>query len=293
MPRYETVPNLTVSQRLFVERWWVNGGDVLDAVTYAGYEGLPTPSEKIQKGHRLLSSKPMKEYIAYLHRREKAERQAAAEKKAFVVAQAAARAAVGVAREAGQAAADLVSRAPYPVKSTGKQPEQETGSQIEEHDRRVGQGAGVESCVESGIAGAESCVESGVESGIFRPGSDRMQIKKDVGPLSSEGLLPPEVMLPADAQTEYGRELQPKEIRELLTNIARGNELGMRDARVRLRAIELAMRNLGMLVDLSLKANVDATSPDKLTVEERDAKVKELEAYLNKVKAKAIKAPSE
>lgn len=103
-------------------------------------------------------------------------------------------------------------------------------------------------------------------------------------------MLPPDVLVPADAALRYGRELTPVEVREILANIARGNETGMKDARVRMKAIELAMRNLGMLVDLSVKASLDGAEKRKaMTSEERDAEIAKIERHLAEAKTMRLK----
>lgn len=103
--------------------------------------------------------------------------------------------------------------------------------------------------------------------------------------------MPPVIAVPCKA---VGRELTVQEVRELLANIARGNERSMSDSRTRMRAIELAMRNMGMLVDMQLTANATVAGPDvrAMTAEERSAELQKLEAFFADIKDAADPADS-
>jgi hypothetical protein len=84
----DRIPSITVQQRLFVDRWWGNGGNIIEAVEYAGYQGHPSPADKAKHGRRLLASRNVKKYLDYLRAQHKAEE--AAKRKAAATAAAAA-----------------------------------------------------------------------------------------------------------------------------------------------------------------------------------------------------------
>jgi len=300
--RYEVIPPLTVMQRLFVDRWWVNGGNIVEAIEHAGYDGLPTPSDKAKKGRRLLAAKPVQRYIDYLKEAEQRAREREAERNAAIAKERAARAVEEAARR-GQSSADLVCGS----EGTGEKGvsgasgteglgdvavpgcgHEEGGNEADPIS--TGETGAIDSVASENVDGSIGCVDgsgSSSSSCVDRPGAPRLYVREDLGPEAAGALIPSSVMVPASPSQEYGRELSPKEIREILADIARGAVHNMRDSRSRMRAIELAMRNLGMLVDASLRVNVDADQQKQLTAAERKERLSELEGFFEKVKAQS------
>lgn len=281
---WEKVPPLAVMQRLFVDRWWANGGNVIEAVEFAGYE-LPNPSARASKGRHLLASKPVRAYLDYLRQKDKQERIMREEQAAKI----AARAAVEAAREGEiKKLADMVTVPHESLTEENGDLGAVSAAVVGATAQQAQPQKNADNCIYGPICDDGEDLETAdmqaSSSIVDESGRGRLHVVQHT--TSGAGmLLPPTQIIPADGETKYGAELTPTEVREILANIARGNENGMRDARVRMKAIELAMRNLGMLVDLSVKASVDGREARKaLTKEERDAEVKRLEGYIAKVK---------
>lgn len=248
-----------MQQRLFADRYWVNGGDLIEAVEFAGYSGLPSPSERAKKGRRLLATKPIDDYLTYLYRRSKAER--LAQRKDEKIAEARAQAELrrdpmGV--DQVNALIDTIAPCADPDIS---------GDALK--------GAPM------GSVGVSVEGSSAPDVSLHWRGAERERAPMELGSRQAGTLMPPVIQV---EQSPYGRELCDREIREVLASIARGNEPGMKDARIRMRALELAMRERGMLVDRQLTATADL-SPKNLTAEERDERIKRLTAFMEAAKS--------
>lgn len=253
---HDVVPSLTVQQRLFADRWWANGGDLCEAVDFAGYKGLSTRSELARKGRQLLSLKRMKDYMAFLRRQAKRAHEVEIVRKAAIREQ------LGqdlrsVSGDSGTSELSESSQSEVPVEGLRV----EVGGEEGAVEGQVGQ-------LEGQVVGIDGQVNG--QSMDLRAGDPRLYTAEQLG---------------TGVAVAYGRELTPQEVRELLARVARGAETGMRDARTRLRAIELAMKNMGMLVDLSFSAKTDLSPAAKaLSAKERSAEIERLEGYLAKVK---------
>jgi hypothetical protein len=108
-------------------------------------------------------------------------------------------------------------------------------------------------------------------------------------------MLPPSTTLPPTSAERWGDQASVDEVRAFWLGIMRGNERGMSDSRMRMRASELLARHMGMLVDLSLSATATAAAngPDvrSMTVEERAAETAKLEAFMARLLPQQESAP--
>jgi hypothetical protein len=255
----DKIPSITVQQRLFVDRWWSNGGNMIEAVEFAGYQGMPTPSDKAKRGRQLLASRAVKKYIGYLRALHKAEEDAARR------------------REDGAGG----------ISKTGKQAVGADGAVAAGHGLsglNGGSGAFVGDL--EGGSGCDLGAGSGVNVVDPRPGASRGYSLVELGSKASGTLLPQAVALPPSPAERYGDTSCPEEVRAFWVNIMRGNEKGMFDGRMRMRASELLARNMGMLVDMSLSATANVSNGmdvKAMTPEERAAELARLESYLTKL----------
>lgn len=306
----EKIPPLTVQQRLFVDRFWSNGGNMVEAVEFADYRGYPTGSDKAKKARQLLASKPIKAYIAYLRAAAKADERQRAEAKALAEIRARDKAQEET-QEGGKASESLggipkIRQLSKDVKDRDFHSSNEDGSngQLDSlHVEGLGTGNG---SYPQGYPQAEeggysvptpshispdfgikpeppNCPPPDPNWSASWPGAPRGSALVGASTLMAGTILPPTAA--GQPQHWVSRELTPVEVRELLADIARGNQRGMTDSRVRMRAIELAMRNMGMLVEMSLSATAKVGEEAKaMSPAERDAEMLRLESFIQSIR---------
>lgn len=254
----EKVPALTVQQRLFADKWWTNGGDLIEAVTFAGYAGYPANKDKAKKGRQLLASRPVKIYVEYLRKKHVLDH------KFRPVDH-------GVGKEYPDPTTSL-----HNVENSDSSNNCDNSSPVEqskEADTVAGSGNDGK---DNGVYVSKSVVGSGPEgvavelpqelmSGILLPPSAG---KRNVGPVPQYGT--------ADRD----------EVRDFWTSVMRGQERDMTDGKIRMRASELLARNMGMLVELQITGTVGSDQTyANLTPNERLDEIAKIEAYLGKTKA--------
>lgn len=243
----------TTNEKLFVERFWNNGGDLVDAVNYAGLAPAGfLDADRARKGRQLLASKPVAFYLRRLRELHKAQVRAS---------------------EGGVSGGAAEGEAP-----------------VNQGDSASGDG------VEKSAGGATK----NQKMGAFRPGGLESRSPESYLPrhtsthIDVDAVLPPGAAavlreMAAEADAKLPRIATPDEIKVFLSDVMRGRDKSFGDARIRLRACELLMRNLGMLVEAQVVANV--TPNQSMSPAERQAELERLEGYLAAVRAVALPKP--